>query len=258
MRGENLNELNRQQDRRVALARSTSGQKKADSWWHGALRERRRLSSAPHIRHLSERGNARQGFFTDIEFRAVVDGLPKYLQDFTRFGYLTGWRKGDIASLRWEDVDGETIRLRPEHSKNGTGRTVTINGELSELMERRKTARQVKTKTGVMLADLVFHHNGEAIVDFRKAWATATKLAGVSGKLFHDLRRTAVRNMVRAGVPERVAMSISGHKTRSVFDRYNIVSESDLRDAMQRTQAYLLSAGEAATAAVKQPTARIQ
>ncbi len=238
--------------------------------------ERRRLSNAPIIRHLSEGRNARQGFFSDSEFRAVVDHLPQHLRDFAAFGYLTGWRKGEIASLRWDDVDGDVIRLQAENSKNGEARTVTLDGELTELIERCKAARQVKIKEEVMVAALVFHHRGEPILDFRKAWATACCMAGVGklvcpncdspvdakyecsncgrawgreqlkylGRLFHDLRRTAVRNMVRAGVPERVAMTISGHKTRSIFDRYNIVSEQDLRDAMQRTQNYLTTIKE--------------
>jgi integrase len=203
--------------------------------------ERRRLSMAPHIRHLTERGNARQGFFADYEVRSVLGNLPSYLKDFALFAYLTGWRRGEIASLRWEDVDGDVIRLRRENSKNGEARSITLDGELAELMERRKTARQVKTESAVMLCALVFHHDGQPIVDFRKSWGTACKMAGVQGKLFHDFRRTAVRNMVRAGVHERVAMSISGHKTRSIFDRYNIVSECDLRDAMQRTRTYLIA-----------------
>src|SRR5205823_6126990 len=127
---------------------------------------------------------------------------------------------------------------------NREGRVLVLEGEIAELMERRRAARQVRTANGCIATGLVFHHEGRPIVDFRKAWATARKLAGVPDRLFHDFRRTAVRNMVRAGVPEKVAMQVSGHKTRSIFDRYNIVSESDIREAIESTQQYLRSARE--------------
>ena len=233
--------------------------------------KQRRLTGAPYIRHLSEAGNVRQGFFSAADFRAVVDNLPDYLKDFARFAYCTGMRKGEIASLRWEDVEGDVIRLRAENAKNGKARSVAVEGELEELMERRRSARQVKKDNSpVMLSALLFHRDGEPVGDFRKAWATASCMArlgklvcpkcnGVAdadykctqcsrewsrdelkyvGRIFHDFRRTAVRDMVRAGVPETVAMSISGHKTRSMFDRYNISNERDQREALRATQIY--------------------
>jgi len=224
--------------------------------------KRRRIPSMPSIRHLPE-NNARQGFFELPEFEMLVAALPDYLKDFTRFAYLTGWRKGEIISLRWADVDGDggAIRLRPEASKNGKGRTVVLDGELDALIQRRWKARLIERDGKPHVTDLVFHRDGEPVGDFRKAWVTACFEAGLvervldesdqpmldeygkpklrPSKLFHDLRRTAARNMVRAGVPERVAMEIIGHRTRSMFDRYNIVSEDDLRLAAQKTNLYV-------------------
>lgn len=236
-----------------------------------AIKHDRLLSQKPEIRHLSESGNARQGFFEERELRTVMENLPDYLKDFTLFGFLVGWRKSEIASLAWADVDGDCIRLRAENSKNREGRVIVLEGELAELIERCKAARVVKTDTHAVLASLIFHHKGEPIMDIRKSWASACCLAGIgklvcpacvgavdgeykcakcsktwkreelkyTGKLFHDLRRSSVRNMIRAGVSEKVAMTVSGHKTHSMLSRYNIVSETDLRQAMRRTQDYL-------------------
>ena len=137
------------------------------------------------------------------------------------------------------DLDAGAIRLRPEAAKTGRGRTVMLEGDLAELIDRRWQARLFEKDNKVRVSDLVFHRDGGPVGDFRKAWSTACQAAGVPDKLFHDLRRTAARNMVRAGVPERVAMAMTGHLTRSKFDRYNVVSENDLRMAAQKTTMYV-------------------
>jgi len=106
---------------------------------------------------------------------------------------------------------------------------VPLTGDLRALLERRKALRRRESP-------LVFHRgDGTALGDFRKVWATACTTTKLGALLFHDLRRSAVRNMIRAGVPQVVAMALSGHRTRAVFDRYNIVSEDDLAAATART-----------------------
>jgi integrase len=204
------------------------------------LKQAYKLASlpAPRIRRLPEKGNERQGFFSESEIRKVIKNLPAHLRDFTLFGWLTGMRKGEIASLAWEDVDGDCIRLRAENAKNGEARLIPLEGELRGLIERRGEARQAKFNGTMMLSALIFHREGEPIREFRKSWATACKKAGIS-RLFHDLRRSACRNMLAAGVPLSIAMKLSGHKTDSMFRRYAIVAESDLRTALRRTQDYL-------------------
>jgi integrase len=188
----------------------------------------------PKFRHLSEKGNERRGFFERAEFDAVYRHLPSEVADFSLFCFLSGWRKGEAASIEWSDVEGNLIRLRSQHSKNGESRSVVIAGELVALMERRREARLVG---GTMLSRFVFHRAGAPIQEFRKSWASACKKAGVN-RLFHDLRRSAVRNMIRSGVAQSIAMKISGHKTASMFRRYDISSEDDLRSAMQAVERY--------------------
>lgn len=194
-----------------------------------------RLSRAPHIAMLEER-NARQGFVEHADFVALRAALPERLRDAIAFLYLSGWRVGEMKSLEWRDVDldGHAVRLRPEQSKNATGRVLPLSGELAAVMARAQAARRLD-------CPFVFHDAGRPILDFRGAWAAACGKAGLGKLLVHDLRRSSVRNMIRGGVPERVAMALSGHKTRSIFDRYNIVSESDLVTAIERRDEYLAS-----------------
>jgi integrase len=192
-----------------------------------------KLSSKPYIPTLEE-NNARQGFLDYGSFLSLIENLPETRRDCVTFLYHSGWRVSEIKALEWRDVDlaGQVVRLRPEISKNKDGRLLPLQGELLKLILRTKQSR-------LLTCPYVFHDKGQPIGDFRKVWKTACKAAGLGLIIVHDLRRSAVRNMVRAGIPERVAMSLSGHKTRSVFDRYNIVSEADLAQAAERLQAHL-------------------
>jgi integrase len=182
--------------------------------------------------------NARSGFLNRAPFDVLYSHLPSDLKDFCLFAYLTGWRKNAIASLEWSDVCDGNIYLRGVYSKNKKPYYVPIIGELVELIERREEARSVKNDSGVLLSSLVFHRDGARIDEFRKSWATACKKTGCEGRLFHDLRRSAARQLIRSGVSKDVCRQLGGWKTDSMFSRYNICDEEDLRDAMEKVTKY--------------------
>jgi integrase len=204
------------------------------------------VSVAPYIPRLSEIGNEREGFFETPDFETVVSHLPAYLQDFARFGFITGWRKGSISKLRWNDVGDGVIYLRAKNSKNRKAESIPLEGQLAEIIERRRAEQVLEAEDGTKrIAEYVFHYrNGLPVGDFRKAWKTACREANVDDRLFHDLRRTASRNMIDAGVPQAVAMKITGHKTDSIFRRYAIVNQDQKREALAKTAQHLAAQTE--------------
>ncbi len=138
------------------------------------------------------------------------------------------------------DLAAETLRLEPGTTKNREGRTVYLTPELDPLLSEQIERVKALSRKLNRVVPYLFPNprkgrfQGSQLRDFRKAWLTACKRAGMIGMLRHDFRRSAVRNLVRSGVGETVAMKISWHKTRSVFDRYNITSDADLREASRK------------------------
>lgn len=197
-----------------------------------------KVSHVPYIPMLKE-NNIRKGFFDPEDFVSLIKALPDYLKPVVRFAYATGWRRGEILSLTWRQVDlnNGTVRLEPGETKNNEGRTIYLERDLWDMMKDLFDQRKLG-------CPYVFNLEGAPLSDFRKSWGKACQEAGIPYMLFHDFRRTAVRNMVRAGIPERVAMAISGHKTRSVFDRYNIVSPEDLKEAAVKRQLFDMEQNE--------------
>jgi integrase len=197
--------------------------------------ENGKISTMPKIRMLKE-SNARKGFFELKQFQSVRRYLANDLQPMITFAYVTGWRmRSEIWPLQWPQVDFKAgiVRLEPGTTKNDEARVFPFTDELRAVLELQKAKTDALRKEGI-ICPWVFHRKGQPIREFKRARITACRKAGLPGKIPHDFRRTAVRNLVRAGVPETVAMRMTGHKTRSVFDRYNITDEADLFDAARR------------------------
>ncbi|PYM61573.1 MAG: site-specific integrase [Candidatus Rokuibacteriota bacterium] len=203
--------------------------------------ERGKLFRLPVIRKLKEAG-PRQGFFEREPYAAVRKHLAPDLQLATGIAYAFGWRmQSEVLTLelRQVDLDAGTLRQEPGTTKNDEGRLVYCPPDLkAQLAAQFDRVRTLERKTGRIIPSLFPHlrgpRKGQRRRDFRKTWAEACRLAGLPGRLRHDFQRTAVRNIVNAGVAERVAMKVTGHKTRAVFDRYHIVSPGDLQDVARK------------------------
>jgi integrase len=191
-----------------------------------------KVAQRPHIAMLTE-DNRRTGFFEAAEFKAVVAHLPDYLKPIVMAAYVTGWRVASEILTRQKhhvDLDAGWLRLEPGETKNGEGRMFPLTAELREVIAvQLEHTRALELVTGKIIPWL-FHHEGEPIGSFRKTWMTACRKAGVPGRIPHDFRRSAVRNLERAAVPRSAAMVMVGHKTESIYRRYAIADESMLRD----------------------------
>jgi integrase len=183
---------------------------------------------------VSEKGNERRGFVEEAQYRKLA-GLAAgqlWLRALLALAYTYGFRKAELLGMRCLQVDllNDTICLYSGETKNGEGRIVALTKECRELVTELRRGKQPE--------DFLFtRENGGAVRDLRGTWETLVKLAGLPGLMLHDFRRSAVRNMIRRGVPQKTARQISGHKTDAVFDRYNIVSEADIQDAARKIEA---------------------
>jgi integrase len=198
------------------------------------------VNRVPFIPMLKE-NNTRKGFLEHDEFLALRDALPQYLRGFVTFAYKVGWRISEIANIKWSQVDRKQgiVRLEVGETKNDEGRTIYLDDELKKVIDTQWKNRKIAKK---LMPYVFVNRTGiDRIKRFDKVWKRACLDSGIGVRLFHDFRRTAVRNLVRSGVPERVVMMISGHKTRSVFDRYNIVNDNDLKLAAKLQAEYLES-----------------
>jgi integrase len=237
--------------------------------------EEGRLRTAPFFPMLKE-APPRQGFFSQDDYQALSKALPDYARLPLALGFYCGLRKAEVLGLQWRQINflEGTITLHAGETKNDAARTIPIPAQLRALLLERSAARPAQCPWVCWRLDR--RGNAVKIEGLRKVWESRCCQVGLGqwvpvldekgqpvydspradrrsakakpkmhyvGKTFHDLRRSAVRSMVRSGVPERVAMAISGHKTRSVFDRYNIVSGADLRGAAQKMDAYFAENG---------------
>jgi integrase len=192
----------------------------------------------------------REGFIERDQYEKLLAVAPDWFKPVLSFAFQTGWRRNEIIKLRWDEIDlqNRMITLPGRRSKNGQPRPIYIDDAVLQILQEQ---RRRQFADGARTFPYVFHRMRSTggsrvqrrenrrpceIGDFQKTWRNACKDAGLEGLIFHDLRRSAIREMVRTGYNERTAMEVSGHRSRSVFDHYNIVDLKDQRIAAERRQ----------------------
>jgi integrase len=195
--------------------------------------------------HEDESDSIRQGFVEPADFRRVLAEIQDPdVRDLAEWCGTSGMRKGEASKLEWKHVHEGELRIPGAITKNRAGRVIPLVAVLKPIIDRRRKVRRLD-------CPFVFHRNGGPVKEFRKSWRSACKRAGFPELLFHDLRRSAVRNLVRAGLTPDVARAISGHKTPSIFSRYNIISTEDMAAGLEKLTAYLDQASESKVAVIK-------
>jgi integrase len=194
-------------------------------------------ATPPLLLHLPrfprlEENNIRTGFLEGGQAERIVAYCPElWFRGLVECGRTCGWRKGELLNMLVNQVDlaQREIRLEPGSTKNREGRTAPMTDAVWALLSALVAGKE--------RTDYVFtRSDGKPVRDFRVTWQKACEHAGVPGLLFHDLRRTAARDLRRAGIDEDTIMDLGGWKTPSVFKRYAIVDQRDKRDAMAKLE----------------------
>jgi integrase len=199
-----------------------------------------KAAQKPYIAKLEEH-NVRKGFFEHEQLNAVLKHLPQEVRPVLETAYITGWRIRDELVTRQRhhvDLKAGWVRLEPGETKNGEGRNFPLSKipRLREVLEKQIVRTEALQKATGRIIPWLFHRDGKPIKSFRRSWLTACKNAGLPGKIPHDFRRTAVRNLERAGVPRSAAKKMVGHKTDSIYERYAIADEAMLQEAGEKLQ----------------------
>jgi integrase len=206
-----------------------------------------KVHRVPHIPSLKI-DNVKEGYFEDAAYHALIEELPDYMRGLVQLAYWTGWREAQMRSLTWKMVKRKErlVEVPGRFTKNGLPHVIYMNDPVFDIIKTQRSNRNLG-------CEYVFHRNGNQIKDFRFVWNKACRKVGLGygykmsreyvgkwegefkpGPTIHDFRRTAVRNLVRSGISENVAMKITGHKTRAVFDRYDIVTADDIKSAVEK------------------------